>query len=372
MRKKLWMALVLVLCVFSFHSVPTSAAEDIITNDESGIPDPGLYRNILQVLKKGTGETFTRQEAESVTMLWITDWSQGKGDAKNYRVKSFRGLGLLKNLKEFTAYKQRLTTGQLEEIAKEVPQLEALSLNANEIDSLKSLKDMRNMKILNIADNHLTSLEGIEDMKNLTDLEAYNNQLTDVNPLKNLTNLSSLELSGNRLTNVSGLKNLTRLAWLLIENNEIKKLPNLKNLKRLYITDFTCNQLSEKELKNKLPKHLFKNKSWAGQQIMMQKSNFKITVTSPKRLTKISGKTTEITGTVKTKAKRGTFSVYMKILDSSKPKYFRAEIDKSNHFSFQGLNLKKYKGCRAQLCVYYSGADPEDGATVNRVAFTIK
>ena len=368
MWKKLCMALVLVLCIFSFHSVRTLAAEDIITNDESGIPDPGLYRNILKVLKKGTSGTFTRQEAESVTMLWITDWSDGKGNAEDYRVKSFKGLSFLKNLKEFTAYKQGITTGQLEEIEKEAPQLEALSLNNNEIDSLKSLKDMENMKILNVEGNHLTSLEGIEDMKNLESLRADYNQLVDVNPLKNLTNLSTLWLTGNRLTNVSGLKNLTQLVWLLIDDNEIKKLPNMKNLKRLHIADFTCNQLSEKELKKKLPKQLLKNKYWVRRQIVVQKSNFKITVTSPKQLTKISRKTTKITGTVKTKAKPGTFIVYLRIESSQNHKYkfFVAKIDQGNHFSFKNLDLENYKGCLAKLYVYYSGSD------LNEITFTIK
>lgn len=370
MAKKMCMAFLVLLCVFSFPLIPVEAAEDVIENNENGIPDEGLYRSILGRLDKKENETFTRQEAESIEMMWIDSWNKGRPGS--YRVLSFKGLGYLKNLKELTVTGQKLKAKHLEEIAGEAPQLEALSLRDNEIESLLPLKDMKNLQYLWVPNNCLKSLEGIEGLSQLISLEAYENQLTDVAPLKNLTNLSDVHLSGNQLKDVSGLESLKSLRWLELYNNELKKLPNLKSLKLLYVADFTCNYLPEKELKSKLPKQLLRIKQWKNKQIKFQKSNFKIVVTAPKNAAKISRNTTKIAGKIVTKFDSKKYSVQLRLFDFKKSKYVRGKVDQNGNFVFDGLNLKKLKGGQAEILVALKDFDTEDGGVVNRAVFTIK
>lgn len=67
MKKNVWMILVLCLCMLGVSSIGAQAIEpDTIANDESGIPDEILYKEVLRTLGKKPDETFTKQEAESV------------------------------------------------------------------------------------------------------------------------------------------------------------------------------------------------------------------------------------------------------------------------------------------------------------------
>lgn len=50
MMKKILITLMLCICMFVIPSMGAQAAEaDIITNDENGIPDETLYKEILKV-----------------------------------------------------------------------------------------------------------------------------------------------------------------------------------------------------------------------------------------------------------------------------------------------------------------------------------
>ena len=70
MKKKLFTILATFLCILSMNAVTVYASEDIIPNDETGVPDKVLYQSILAALEKKDNETFTRQEAAAVD--WVS------------------------------------------------------------------------------------------------------------------------------------------------------------------------------------------------------------------------------------------------------------------------------------------------------------
>ena len=432
MWKKLCITIVVCFCAFAFYPMHVTADAEVIENDESGIPDHGLYLNILDELGKKKGEKFTKQEAESIQSMSIIHIS------KNYRVKTYQGIGFLKNLTMLSIISQKIDNGNLKEISLEVPQLESLQFNGNGIDSLKSIRDMKNLKYLQVQKNRLTSLEGIEELSNLTSLSITYGLLTDISALRNLTNLTylnlslnqltnvcglenlihltSLDLSRNRLTNIHGLENLVNLTdlylsenrltnihglenlvnltdlflsenklknvnelkhlihlkWLYLDGNELKKLPNLKGFEKLEYVYITSNRLRKKELKKKLPEHLFENRFWVKRHVITQKQYFKIKLTSPKSKSKISEHTKKITGKIETKYASNKYSVSMLIMHQGKSRYKRAKLDKNGTFVLDRLNLEPFKGCEAEIFIYFMYFDPEDGDTVKRLTFTIQ
>ena len=51
--KRIVILFAVILCIFGIHPASVLAAEaDIIANDETGIPDKGLYQAILQEIGK--------------------------------------------------------------------------------------------------------------------------------------------------------------------------------------------------------------------------------------------------------------------------------------------------------------------------------
>lgn len=56
MWKKLCITIVVCFCAFAFYPMHVTVDAEVIENDESGIPDHGLYLNILDGLGKEKGE----------------------------------------------------------------------------------------------------------------------------------------------------------------------------------------------------------------------------------------------------------------------------------------------------------------------------
>lgn len=232
-------------------------------------------------------------------------------------MKTYQGIGFLKNLTMLSIISQKIDNGNLKEISLEVPQLESLRFNGNGIDSLKSgIEELSNLTSLSITYGLLTDISALRNLTNLTYLDLSLNQLTNVCGLENLIHLTSLNLSGNRLTNIYGLENLVNLTdlslsenklknvnelkrlihlkWLYLDGNELKKLPNLKGFEKLEYVYITSNRLRKKELKKKLPEHLFENRFWVKRHVITQKQYFKIKLTSPKSKSKISEHTKKL------------------------------------------------------------------------------
>lgn len=366
MMKKIWMSLILCLCMFAIPSAAVRAAEsDIIRNDESGIPDKALYKGILQEMGKKQNETFTRQEAESLKELDVRD-----------NVKTLKGIGILSQLEELQIQGNDLTSLKGVE---SLQHLTSLSVPYNRIKSLKPIKNLTNLQYLMVELNQLKSLEGIENLTNLVSLNAGWNQITNVKPLarlknlsylglqdnklkslkgiEKLTNLSGLDVRGNKLTAVSEIKRLKNLEELNISYNKIKKLPNIKSFKKLRYSccEIHDNRLSSKEIRTKLPARFFKKgkerKEWLYDQTDFQNLDYEIKLLEPANVKQISKNTVRIQG-------RAMKGAYVELFCPSKEwRSKRVKVDERGVFVLDNLNLKKWAGKTAKFNIYIRCSD---------------
>ncbi|MCI9416226.1 MAG: leucine-rich repeat domain-containing protein [Eubacterium sp.] len=260
MRKKIWIILLAALCMFPVSAVTIKAENEIIENDETGIPDTVLYKRILKSLKKKKDDKLTRKEAEKVESLYT---------AFSDNVQTFRGIGCLKNLKELNC--GGIGNKELEEIAAELSNLKWIIIRGynektysvvdppvesrkKQIDSLEPLKNMKSLAGLSVSDNNLTNLNGIEGMKNLKRLKAENNQIVNAEGINGLKNLKELYLSNNQIANLNGINNLTKLTYLDLSNNRLTSVKGIGNLKKLEQIDLSGNSLTSVKGIEKLKK----------------------------------------------------------------------------------------------------------------------
>ncbi len=262
MLKKLGIVLLIILCMLPVSAATIKAESNIIENDETGIPDKKLYKQILHKLKKKKGEKFTKKEAESIDTLYL--WFE------NYDV-SFRGIGCLKNLKKLDCF--GMDTGDLEEIAAELPHLKKLYINRfnvsdienrKTVDSLESLRIMKDLVYLDVSYNNLSSLNGIGGMNNLKTLKAVSNQIVNAEEASGLKNLTRLEISNNQLTNLTGINRLEKVKCLDVSNNNLTSMKGIGKLKKLEKLNLSGNCLSKvngiKKLNNLKELYLNDNK----------------------------------------------------------------------------------------------------------------
>jgi hypothetical protein len=112
-------------------------------------------------------------------------------------------------------------------------QLKVLLLNHNQLQTFSpKLAQLPNLEILNVNDNQISTLENLD----------------------NLTQLKSLEIAYNKVSKLAGLENLGNLQALNVSNNRIEKLENMENLKHLYSLDVSYNKIHKKEGLEKLKK----------------------------------------------------------------------------------------------------------------------
>lgn len=381
MVKKIWIAMALCLCMFVIPSMGVWAAgTDIIANDESGIPDKTLYREILKGLGKKPGETFTRKEAESLKELDVrssVESLKGIGNLSQleelcvmsqYRLKSLEGVeslhklvdlkvsynkikslkpvSNLANLEYLTADFNQLTS--LEGV-ENLRKLKGLSAGWNKITSLKPLTELRNLEYLWMNGNSLKSLKGIEKSTGLTTLLAADNRLTSIKEVKGLKKMEKLDVSYNRVTSVNEIRGMKKLRTLNISANRIKKLPNMKSFKKLdyLFCDVYYNCLTEKEIRKKLPDRFFKKskekKKWLGQQADLQNLNYEVTLIEPASTKKITKNTKRIVG-------RTMKNAYVELDCPSRGwKLKRVKADENGKFVMDDLNLRKWAGKTARF-----------------------
>lgn len=381
MMKKILITLMLCICMLVIPSMGAQAAEaDIITNDENGIPDETLYKEILKALGKKAGETFTKQEAESLTELDVRT-----------SVKTLKGIGNLSQLESLcimSQYHLKSLKG-IENLHK----LVSLDVSYNKIKSLKPVRNLTNLEYLTVDFNRLTSLEGVENLKNLKGLSAGWNKITSLKPLKGLTNLESvwmdhnnlkslngiqnaknmnqLRVTDNNLTSVTALKKLKNLEQLYLGYNKIKKLPNMKNFKKLryYYCTLSHNRLSEKEIRKKLPDRFLKKgkakKEWLENQIDYQNLNAEVTLLEPKSTKKISKNTTRIVGRT---MKNAYVELYCPTKDESSK---RVKADKNGKFVLDGLDLREFAGRNVQFWIVFRTKSGESKGTLSYNEFLV-
>lgn len=375
--QKGFMALLSCLCLFFAFSLCTYAAgNDVIKNDQSGIPDKGLYRAVQDALGKKRNQTFTEKEAKSIKMLHIP-----------YRykigIKSLKGIEYLSNLEslDISGYKLKSLKG-----IEKLPKLTALWAEGNNLKNLKSISKAENLESICVESNRLKSLEGIESLTKLKSVCVKDNQLTSLKELKHLNNLIAIEANENKITTLAGLGNLKNLIRLEVSYNQIKGLRPIEKLRKIEYLDVSYNQiksleglkctssiynldasfnkikklpnlrkneemkygscsvifncLDEEEIRSKLPKWFFRKgkgrKRWLKRQLYYQNVADTIELIVPAD-GKISKDTTKIVGKGHRKA-----SIYL--FNRAKNVSIKAKADENGIFTMDGLDLSTWAG----------------------------
>ncbi len=127
MNRKKSIFILLLLCVLMIPATYASAS-DVIGNNKNGIPDKGLYRDILNKLGKKPKETFTRQEAEQIRSLSVYS-----------NIKNIKGIKYLKNLKK-------------------------LSIEGKRLKSLNGIQGLKKLEVINMSDNNIKSLKPLKNL----------------------------------------------------------------------------------------------------------------------------------------------------------------------------------------------------------------
>lgn len=147
---------IFMIAVILLAAIPirASAAEEIITNDENGIPDTNLYNALLQNADTNEDGILTIDEAEAI---------------------------------------------------------EIIDVSGNEISSLIGIKYFKKIKALYVAYNNLTTLEGLEGLPKLYWLDVHCNKLTNIDNILNFPNIMTICAWDNNLSTLPDLKNFENI-----------------------------------------------------------------------------------------------------------------------------------------------------------------
>ena len=151
--------------------------------------DENLKIEILKILGLNSNDEISREDAQSVNTLNLSDKS----------ISNLDGLQYFKNL----------TT---------------LSIYNNEIEDISVLSNLINLTTLHLFDNKIRNIQPLSKLKKLRMLSLSNNRITDIKVLSSLKYLTYLSLSNNYLENISPLANLTNLTYLSLYNNNIREI----------------------------------------------------------------------------------------------------------------------------------------------------
>ena len=374
--KRLLSVLFVWLCVAFCCSMYALAAEnDVIKNDQNGIPDKVLYREILKELGKKKNQTFTEKEARSIQELKILDKKAG--------IKTLKGIGYLEKLETLIIGKCKLKN--LNGVEK-LPNLESLVVPDNQRKDVRVMKNAKNLRGLWIDHNKLSSLEGLESLNNLTTLDAGNNKIRSLNAIRKLEKLKYLDVNHNRLTNLNGTEKLKNLKVLYVGSNRLKNIKAIKNLRKIKSLDISYNQLKnleglrcisslgnldashnkltrlpdmrknkelainscsiifnrldEAEIRHKMPSKFFrkggKRETWLKNQLYYQNVKDSIQIIFPAD-GKIRKDTTKIVG----KAHR---DANIRLINQSKNTFIEARTDENGNFTMDKVDLSAWVG----------------------------
>ncbi len=159
-KRSIFAIFMIAVILLSAIPIRASAAEDIITNDENGIPDNTLYNYILSISDSNNDGIIQRSETEDIRYL-LCGYNSDFGGEK--------------------------------------------------IATLKGLNNLQNLVIIEVDYNALTSLEGIEGL-NLWEIRASNNELVDISAVKGMD--ASLYYLDVQCNNLSKLPNMTGFSKL--------------------------------------------------------------------------------------------------------------------------------------------------------------
>ena len=218
---------------------------NIIANDETGIPDAELYRWMLVFVDSNDDNVLTVEEAEALEELRYS-WSSP--------ISSIKGIEYFKNLKTISFDFHWKNSSQIKDISPltNLTNLTSLDLSGNQIEDISLLTNLTNLTSLDLGNNQITDISALSNLKNLTTLNLSGNNITDISILKELTKLESLSLGGeysqkSQLSDISVLTNLTNLTNLSVsyaQVTDVRALTNLTNLTSLSLSNNKITDIS--------------------------------------------------------------------------------------------------------------------------------
>ncbi len=170
-----------------------TSSDNIITNDENGVPDVALYNILLERCDTNGDGKIEQEEAEALDRLFA------RYDGVN-QITSLQGLNLFKNIA-------------------------LLHIQGYDLQNLNGIEGLNKLYALDVSNNKLNNIDAIKyASENLIGLNVENNNLTDLPDMRNFYNLTfSKDIYGTGLGDS---------------------------------TSFLNNYLTYDELNSKLPEHL--------------------------------------------------------------------------------------------------------------------
>lgn len=153
------------------------------------------------------------------------------------QISAIKGLEKLENLKMLWLSNNKIKN--IEGLEK-LQQLQELILSQNEIQEIEGLENLINLEVLDHRKNNIKEIRNLDKLEKLKELTLRNNQIEEIKGLDRLVNLESLTLKDNKIREIENLDNLEKLKKLSLVSNkitEIKNLENLKNLETLALSD---------------------------------------------------------------------------------------------------------------------------------------
>ena len=356
MKKKLFVILIVFVCVFSMHAASVHASEDVIPNDETGVPDKVLYQSILYGLGKKENETFTRQEAASIDIMSVQLYKgqrcqrlKGIGCLGNLRQLDLRGIEKIEGIEELKQLENldlsfaRITLKKHWKPLQKLKSLECLTIDNCKLSNLKGtgIEKLSNLRRLYANECGLKKVDELKNLKNLEILYLSDNRLTDMKALKGLKNLRILDLGSNRLNDAKEVQYLKGLEKLGLGYNGLKKLPDMRSLKNLEDLYLTGNYLTEKEIKAKVPQKILKDKYFKEHTYLFQRNNAVIHLKSPTGINGITKNTKKISGRISLiSGYKNGYYVCLSNPDSSKYRNKRWKVKPDGSFEINNLDLR--------------------------------
>jgi len=132
-----------------------------------------------------------------------------------------------------------------------LPKLRSLLLAGNLIISPLSLSQFESLNILSLGNNRIHDLTGLEKLQSLERLDLSENQICDLRLLRDLKNLTVLDLNSNMLTKLDDLSGLIKIETLGVSRNLIFDPSPVLSLPKLRRLTLSFNQTSLEQTKIK-------------------------------------------------------------------------------------------------------------------------
>lgn len=222
-----------------------SVDNNIIKNDENGIPDKVLYEYLLE---NGDGTVDGNKDGklsieEGEKIQWLQIYLKGEQD----KVESF------KNLSKYAPNIGQLTYADWR--SEEIKEADAITLKKNDLEEIAALSALG---MLRICDMNLKDTSVLSKINTLEVLEFEGCSIPNMDFLneENYSQLYYLNLDDTSVEKIpNAVSSMKDMYYLNLRNCGVKELPDMKDFKELKADSLVLdgNLLTAEELRAKLP-----------------------------------------------------------------------------------------------------------------------